>query len=127
MVRCVLPPRQRPAPGCVIDARRAPNPPNPRTPSPRQAHTRKDAKYSLKASYVEIYNEGVYDLVHFNKKSLPVKWDAAYGFYVQVRVGWGDQACGGRRQGGLELELLAAPCLHPISSPAKQTGPHIRT
>ncbi|GBF90201.1 kif12 type kinesin [Raphidocelis subcapitata] len=48
-----------------------------------QAHTRKDAKYSLKASYVEIYNEGVYDLVHFNKKSLPVKWDAAYGFYVQ--------------------------------------------
>lgn len=50
-----------------------------------QVHTRKDAKYSLKASYLEIYNEGVYDLVHFNPKakSLPVKWDASYGFYVQ--------------------------------------------
>jgi hypothetical protein len=50
-----------------------------------QTHTRKDAKYSLKASYLEIYNEGVYDLVHFNPKakSLPVKWDASYGFYVQ--------------------------------------------
>jgi hypothetical protein len=52
---------------------------------PLQVHTRKDAKYSLKASYLEIYNEGVYDLVHFNPKakSLPVKWDASYGFYVQ--------------------------------------------
>ena len=50
-----------------------------------QAHTRKDAKYSLKASYVEIYNENVFDLVHFQQKSLPVKWDATYGFYVQVR------------------------------------------
>ncbi|WIA28382.1 hypothetical protein OEZ86_010928 [Tetradesmus obliquus] len=51
----------------------------------QQVHTRKDAKYSLKASYLEIYNEGVYDLVHFNPKakSLPVKWDASYGFYVQ--------------------------------------------
>ncbi|KAF6263170.1 Kif12 type kinesin-like protein [Scenedesmus sp. NREL 46B-D3] len=51
----------------------------------QQMHTRKDAKYSLKASYLEIYNEGVYDLVHFSPKakSLPVKWDARYGFYVQ--------------------------------------------
>jgi len=47
-------------------------------------NTRKDAKYSLKASYVEIYNENVFDLIHFKKKSLPVKWDATYGFYVQV-------------------------------------------
>lgn len=48
-------------------------------------HTRKDAKYSLKASYLEIYNEGVFDLVNFTPKakSLPVKWDASYGFYVQ--------------------------------------------
>lgn len=52
-----------------------------------QTHTRKDAKFSLKASYVEIYNENVYDLVHFQQKSLPVKWDAAYGFYVQVGGG----------------------------------------
>lgn len=58
----------------------------------RQVNTRRDAKYSLKASYLEIYNEGAYDLVHFNpkaKQSLAVKWDASYGFYVQglkVRV-----------------------------------------
>lgn len=50
-----------------------------------QVNTKRDAKYSLKASYLEIYNEGVYDLVHFSPKgkSLPVKWDASYGFYVQ--------------------------------------------
>jgi hypothetical protein len=50
-----------------------------------QVHTSKDAKYNLKASYLEIYNEGVFDLVYFNPKakSLPVKWDATYGFYVQ--------------------------------------------
>jgi len=55
-----------------------------------QANTKRDAKYSLKASYAEIYNEGVYDLVHFSPKakSLPVKWDASYGFYVQgLKVG----------------------------------------
>ncbi|KAI8467963.1 MAG: hypothetical protein J3K34DRAFT_460139 [Monoraphidium minutum] len=46
-----------------------------------QVNTRKDARYSLKASYVEIYNENVFDLVHFRQKSLPIKWDAAYGFY----------------------------------------------
>jgi hypothetical protein len=77
------------------------------TPAPtRQAHIRKDAKYSLKASYVEIYNEGVYDLVHFNKKSLPVKWDAAYGFYVQVREAAG-RGCRARRSSacGCRLEL----------------------
>lgn len=50
-----------------------------------QVNIKRDAKYTLKASYLEIYNEGVYDLVHFSPKakSLPVKWDASYGFYVQ--------------------------------------------
>jgi hypothetical protein len=50
-----------------------------------QVNTKRDAKYSLKASYLEIYNEGVYDLVNFSSKakSLPVKWDASFGFYVQ--------------------------------------------
>ncbi len=50
-----------------------------------QATTRRDAKYSLKASYLEIYNEGVFDLIHFSpkQKSLPIKWDATHGFYVQ--------------------------------------------
>lgn len=41
-----------------------------------------EAKISLRTSYLEIYNEGVFDLVHFKNKSLPVKWDAAHGFYV---------------------------------------------
>jgi hypothetical protein len=26
--------------------------------------------------------QGVFDLLHFNRKGLPVKWDAAQGFYV---------------------------------------------
>ena len=42
-------------------------------------------EYLVRVSYVEIYNENVFDLVHFQQKSLPVKWDATYGFYVQVR------------------------------------------
>lgn len=35
---------------------------------------------------LQIYNEGVYDLINFNPKShksLPLKWDATHGFYVQ--------------------------------------------
>lgn len=74
-----------------------------------QVNTKRDAKYTLKASYLEIYNEGVYDLVHFSPKakSLPVKWDASYGFYVQ----------------GLKVSLLSA--LHsakasPYENPAGQ-------
>lgn len=57
-----------------------------------QVNTKRDAKYTLKASYLEIYNEGVFDLVQFSPKakSLPVKWDASYGFYVQ-----GLKVCGG--------------------------------
>ncbi len=70
--------------------------PMPLSPKPRcchaclQVNTKRDAKYTLKASSLEIYNEGVYDLVHFSPKakSLPVKWDASYGFYVQgLKVG----------------------------------------
>ena len=59
-----------------------------------EAAQRRDARFSLRASYVEIYNEGVYDLVHFQRRSLPVKWDPAYGFYVQV--------CGEGGRWGLE-------------------------
>jgi hypothetical protein len=75
-------------------------------PPPQQVNTRKDARYSLKASYVEIYNENVFDLIHFKQKSLPVKWDATYGFYVQVaglrgrRPGGGDGVGGGVKGGG---------------------------
>eukprot|EP00877_Chromochloris_zofingiensis_P013436 jgi/Chrzof1/8346/Cz03g07020.t1 len=48
-----------------------------------QINNTQDAKYSLKASYLEIYNEAVFDLIHFKQKGLPVKWDATHGFYVQ--------------------------------------------
>lgn len=48
-----------------------------------------DFSYSLKASYLEIYNEGIFDLLTRDVKSskkevrnLPVKWDATQGFYV---------------------------------------------
>lgn len=39
-------------------------------------------KCTLRASYLEIYNEGVYDLVHNRNKSLPVKWSPSKGFHV---------------------------------------------
>ncbi|GFR52859.1 hypothetical protein Agub_g15486 [Astrephomene gubernaculifera] len=41
-----------------------------------------DTKYGVAASYLEIYNEGIYDLLNLKAKNLPVKWDAALGFYV---------------------------------------------
>ena len=48
-----------------------------------------DFSYSLKATYLEIYNEGIFDLLTRDVKSskkevknLPVKWDAGQGFYV---------------------------------------------
>ncbi|GMH41470.1 hypothetical protein BSKO_09380 [Bryopsis sp. KO-2023] len=43
---------------------------------------REGIKCGLKASYLEIYNEGVYDLTHQRNRSLPVKWDARRGFHV---------------------------------------------
>lgn len=36
----------------------------------------------VKASYLEVYNEGVYDLIQLSNKQLPVKWDASRGFWV---------------------------------------------
>ena len=41
-----------------------------------------DAKYSLQASYLEIYNEGIFDLLNLKARNLPVKWDPAQGFFV---------------------------------------------
>eukprot|EP00884_Botryococcus_braunii_P016776 jgi/Botrbrau1/3782/Bobra.0183s0017.1 len=39
-------------------------------------------KYTFKASYCEIYNEQVYDLLKFTKQALPVKWEPRKGFHV---------------------------------------------
>ncbi|GLC40153.1 hypothetical protein PLESTB_000792000 [Pleodorina starrii] len=41
-----------------------------------------EAKFSVAASYLEIYNEGIFDLLNLKAKNLPVKWDAALGFFV---------------------------------------------
>jgi len=49
----------------------------------QMAERRDQAKYSLSASYLEIYNEGIYDLLNIrSKRDLPVKWEPTQGFYV---------------------------------------------
>ena len=35
-----------------------------------------------RASYCEIYNEALYDLLKFSKQQLPVRWDAHRGFHA---------------------------------------------
>ena len=35
-----------------------------------------------RASYCEIYNEALYDLLKWSKQQLPVRWDSGKGFYV---------------------------------------------
>ena len=35
-----------------------------------------------RASYCEIYNEALYDLLKWSKQQLPVRWDSSKGFYV---------------------------------------------
>eukprot|EP00798_Chlamydomonas_sp_ICE-L_P016527 gene16524-22754_t len=43
---------------------------------------KKDMKYALSASVLEIYNEAIFDLLNLKAKNLPIKWDAADGFNV---------------------------------------------
>lgn len=42
-----------------------------------------DCSYRLKASYCEIYNEQVFDLLNLTSTSLPVRWKPGKGFFVQ--------------------------------------------
>ncbi|CAM9351910.1 unnamed protein product, partial [Phaeothamnion confervicola] len=42
-----------------------------------------DATYKLRASYSEIYNEHVYDLLNLQKESLQVRYNVKTGFFVQ--------------------------------------------
>ncbi len=37
---------------------------------------------ACRASYCEIYNEALYDLLRWTKQQLPVRWDPARGFHV---------------------------------------------
>ena len=43
----------------------------------------KDKQFSVKASYLEIYNETVLDLLNVTNKSLPIRWHAQKGFFVE--------------------------------------------
>ncbi|OQR95128.1 kinesin [Thraustotheca clavata] len=45
--------------------------------------TQNTAKYTLKASYCEIYNEQAYDLLNPASGSLNIRWNDHNGFYVQ--------------------------------------------
>jgi hypothetical protein len=38
---------------------------------------------TLRASYLEIYNEHVYDLLNPKGPSLPIRWNAEKGFFVE--------------------------------------------
>lgn len=48
----------------------------------RTMPTIQGVQYTLKASYLEIYNEAVFDLLANNNKSMSVKWDSGKGFHV---------------------------------------------
>lgn len=64
-----------------------------------------------RASYCEIYNEQVYDLLKFTKQPLPVKWDAHQGFHVA----------------GLHLrETKTLPEMLQVNSVTKQFSKHVR-
>lgn len=42
-----------------------------------------DIKFTMKASYLEIYNEQVQDLLNPSSASLPVRYNTERGFYVE--------------------------------------------
>ncbi|OUM69855.1 hypothetical protein PIROE2DRAFT_33309, partial [Piromyces sp. E2] len=56
-----------------------------------QINNNKNKKYSVKATYFEIYNERIKDLLNPENKSLPVRWCKNRGFYVESLV---EQKCG---------------------------------
>ena len=45
--------------------------------------TNSDKRYTVRASYSEIYNEQVYDLLNYNGRSLQVRWNSQKGFFVR--------------------------------------------
>ena len=42
-----------------------------------------DVRYTVKASYLEIYNEHVQDLLNPSSSALPVRYNVDKGFYVE--------------------------------------------
>eukprot|EP00941_MAST-03F_sp_MAST-3F-sp1_P002382 g2382.t1 len=49
----------------------------------RISSNKKEAKFSIRASYYEIYNENVYDLLNLTLEPLPIRFDSCKGFYVE--------------------------------------------
>lgn len=46
-------------------------------------HSTRSHAFVHRASYCEIYNEGLHDLINYtNRAQLPVRWDAEHGFHV---------------------------------------------
>ncbi|EGD76549.1 kinesin family member 12 [Salpingoeca rosetta] len=48
----------------------------------QQVGRRKDVRFKFRASYLEIYNEQVFDLMNLPRGPLPVRWSAEAGFHV---------------------------------------------
>ncbi|KAG4098036.1 P-loop containing nucleoside triphosphate hydrolase protein [Neocallimastix lanati (nom. inval.)] len=53
-------------------------------------NSQNERKYSIKATYYEIYNEKIKDLLNPTNKSLPVRWNRSRGFYVESLI---EQKC----------------------------------
>jgi len=54
-------------------------PPLPASPSSSNGD---GCRYSVRLSYCEIYNEALYDLLHFDERQLALKWDPVRGFHA---------------------------------------------
>ena len=54
----------------------------PSSPSPSPPPLSDGCKYSVRASYSEIYNEALYDLLCFDQRQLSLRWDPVRGFHA---------------------------------------------
>lgn len=87
-----------------------------------------------RASYCEIYNEALYDLLRFSKQQLSVRWDAQRGFHAPdlavkdcasvedlIQVGRAAHACRAALNGALLLLAYSSAALHQIRVPLQQS------
>ena len=80
---------------------------------------REKQKLTIKASYLEIYNEQVHDLLNMNGRNLQVRWNLRTGFYVEnlfiVQCDMYDDALAVMEE-GLRNRSVAAHALNEQSS-----------